>query len=64
MIKKKFFIWCCYFLSLPNLLIAQEGEPIEPPPGSIDENLGLLIVMALLISVYYFYNMNPKFEKK
>lgn len=71
MLKKFYlnFTLVLFFLFIPTVLFAFEGDPnespeIEPPPAPIDGALVYLFVVAILLAVYIFYRSNLKIERK
>ena len=61
-IVNKFFVLVIYMLGLVHIYAAPHppmpnGKPPQPPPGvAIDENLPVLLIIAVLFGIYIVYN--------
>jgi hypothetical protein len=69
MIAKKEFktvVFTICFMLNSVLIFAQDTEegPEGPPTGSINSNLGLMIMIAILFGVYIVYNKTAKNTSK
>ena len=65
-IANKLFITVMYFISILNAFAVPHpppptGKRPPPPPGlPIDENILILVMMAVLFGIYIIYNYNAK----
>ena len=70
-----FFVVCLFhFLKIfayvkqtpppPTQFSNNDGTPPPPPPGmDIDENLTILVIMAIIFGIYIIYNQQAKTKK-
>ena len=68
--KKEFktVVFTVCFMLNSILIFAQNADPEEgpegPPTGSINSNLGLMMMIAILFGVYIVYNKTAKNTSK
>ena len=61
-IVNKFFVLAIYMLGFINVYAEDPPPPPPPPPPglTIDENLPVLLIIALLFGIYIVYNQSLK----